>query len=204
MDLSSKAGHGGQPPGGRCLCYRALTLESGGFWACRPCKHRTRTTSETQIDALSCKSENLKYGDLNTQWFHSRANMRRARNYIDHLGSRWLAGDGCSIEAWNSRWLPKPSTFKVITYKPSSLPDSFVHDLINYDNVCWHVGLVRDYFLPIDADVILAMPFLFGIPYDYEEQALECWGLVHSADCMENDLEPLLTTRYQALCLENM
>ena len=31
------------------------------------------------------RSNYLKYGDANTRWFHSRANMRRSRNHIEHL-----------------------------------------------------------------------------------------------------------------------
>ncbi|KAJ8452551.1 hypothetical protein Cgig2_000140 [Carnegiea gigantea] len=49
---------------------------------------------KTQPDALTeeeimwwqqARSNYLKYNDLNTRWFHSRANMRRARNHINHL-----------------------------------------------------------------------------------------------------------------------
>ncbi|KAJ8429117.1 hypothetical protein Cgig2_016948 [Carnegiea gigantea] len=31
------------------------------------------------------RSDYLKHGDSNTRWFHARANMHRARNYINHL-----------------------------------------------------------------------------------------------------------------------
>jgi len=81
-------------------------------------------------------------------------------------GSRWLVGDRLSIEAWNSRWLPRPSTFKVITPRPSHLRSARVCDLIDYENACWHESLVRDYVLPIDAEVMLAMPLCASWPRD--------------------------------------
>lgn len=32
-------------------------------------------------------------------------------------GSRWLIGDGKSVDVWGDRWLPRPKNFKVITPK---------------------------------------------------------------------------------------
>ncbi|KAJ8435037.1 LOW QUALITY PROTEIN: hypothetical protein Cgig2_027246 [Carnegiea gigantea] len=72
------------------------------------------------------RSNYLKYRDSNTRWFHSRANMRKARNYIAHLvddqGVRHT--DEGDIEV----------------------------------NVYWQKDPVREYSLPIDADVILNLP----------------------------------------------
>lgn len=38
-------------------------------------------------------------------------------------GTRWLVGHGQSIEVWNGRWIPRPTSFKVITPKPAHLPN---------------------------------------------------------------------------------
>ncbi|KAJ8437490.1 hypothetical protein Cgig2_007467 [Carnegiea gigantea] len=81
-------------------------------------------------------------------------------------GSRWLAGDGRSIEAWNSRWLLRPTTFMVITPKPSHLSSVRVCDLIDHDNAHWRENLVREYFLPVDAEVILTVPLCASWPHD--------------------------------------
>ena len=82
------------------------------------------------------------------------------------IRSRWLVGDGQSVEAWNSCWLPRSSTFKVIMPRPSHLPNVQVCDLIDYENAYWYESLVREFFLPIEAEMILAVPLCASWPHD--------------------------------------
>ena len=61
---------------------------------------------------------------------------------------RWLIGDGQSIDIWEDRWLPHPSTFKVITTKPTpTLPSKVISDLTVINSGCWRKTQVRDLFL---------------------------------------------------------
>jgi len=48
-------------------------------------------------------------------------------------GSRWLVGDGATLDIWHSRWLPRPITFAPYTPKPSGGSISKVSDLIDYE-----------------------------------------------------------------------
>ncbi|KAJ8430789.1 hypothetical protein Cgig2_003231 [Carnegiea gigantea] len=123
------------------------------------------------------RTDNLKYGDANIRWFHTRANMRRVTNSIQYLvddngthlsgdavwdviirGSQWLVGDGRSLNIWDNRWLPRPNYFRPITSHKEAFTCSKVSDLIDHNNVCWRESLVRDIFLLYDAGCILSIP----------------------------------------------
>jgi len=54
----------------------------------------------------------------------------------------------------------------VITPKPSHLSSVRVCDLIDHDNTCWRENLVREHFLPVDAEVILTVPLCASWPHD--------------------------------------
>ncbi|KAJ8438975.1 hypothetical protein Cgig2_018886 [Carnegiea gigantea] len=60
----------------------------------------------------------------------------------------------------------QPTTFMVIMPKPSHLSSVRVCDLIDHDNACWQENLVREYFSPVDAEVILTMPLCASWPHD--------------------------------------
>ncbi|KAJ8427023.1 LOW QUALITY PROTEIN: hypothetical protein Cgig2_001046 [Carnegiea gigantea] len=85
-------------------------------------------------------SDYLKYGDANTRWFHTRANMRRSRNSI-----HYLVDDTTRNETY-ANWQ--------------------VSDLIDHDNVAWCESFVRDIFLPYDAECILSIPLHGSWPDD--------------------------------------
>ena len=67
-------------------------------------------------------------------------------------GTRWLVGNGNQIDIWGSRWLPRPKSFAVITAKPENPPGTKVRDLIDYANFTWREDLIRDTFIPYDAE----------------------------------------------------
>lgn len=70
-------------------------------------------------------------------------------------GSRWLVGDGSTLELWKSIWLPHPISFKPITPRPEGSTPSIVSELIDKDMRCWTEDVVRDVFMPCDDEVIL-------------------------------------------------
>ena len=42
-------------------------------------------------------------------------------------GHRWQVGDGTSIQIWRDKWLPKPSTFQVISM-PNTLLETAIRN----------------------------------------------------------------------------
>ncbi|KAJ8432332.1 hypothetical protein Cgig2_032339 [Carnegiea gigantea] len=81
------------------------------------------------------------FGKQNLAWFHQRANSRRSINTIAELRGKdgsvctdlegWLVGDGYMLNIWDSKWLPKPNSFKVITPKKAEVSLLRVANLID-------------------------------------------------------------------------
>lgn len=81
-------------------------------------------------------------------------------------GSRWLIGNGESMDVCTDRWIPRTILFKVISPRPSYIIACKVRDLIDSANVCWNESLVRSLLLPCDADIVLNMPLYDVWPQD--------------------------------------
>jgi hypothetical protein len=88
-----------------------------------------------------------------------------ARKVIE-LGSRWRVGNGEKIRIWKDRWLPTPTTYKVVS--PISLlpEEARVSDLLIQDSQCWNSRLIDEVFLPRDASIIKSTPLSFRRPQD--------------------------------------
>ena len=81
-------------------------------------------------------------------------------------GYRWQVGDGKSIDIWIDRWLPRPSTFRVLT-PPAQLPaNTRVESLIDQENGDWNLDLIHQTFLQDDATSILSIPLSRHKPQD--------------------------------------
>ena len=80
-------------------------------------------------------------------------------------GTRWRVGNGKLIHIWEDKWLPNPTTYKVIS-PPLQNFDNFpmVSTLIDFDSRRWKVDLVKSLFLPFEARVILNIPISYNIP----------------------------------------
>ena len=73
-------------------------------------------------------------------------------------GYCWQVGDGKSIGVWTDRWLPRPSTFRVLT-PPALLPaNTMVDFFIDLDSGDWNINLINQIFLPDNATYILSIP----------------------------------------------
>ena len=71
---------------------------------------------------------------------------------------RWQVGDGRSIRIWQDQWLNTRSTYKVVTPERPGNQTKMVWELLREDGVEWDIGLVRELFLPQDAEAILSIP----------------------------------------------
>ena len=65
-------------------------------------------------------------------------------------------GSGQSIKVYHDRWIPRPSTFRVLS--PACLPDNATVDSLKLDSRAWNSGLLRNCFMADDVDHILSIP----------------------------------------------
>ena len=82
-------------------------------------------------------------------------------------GTRWRVGNRKLIHIQEDKWLPNPTTYKVISPPPQNF-DNFpmVSTLIDFDSRRWKVNLVKSLFLPFEARAILITPISYNLPSD--------------------------------------
>ena len=73
-------------------------------------------------------------------------------------GSRWLIGNGASIDVWSDRWWQRLSTFKIITPCPTSQTNMKVCGPIDFEASCWHEAVIKESFLQCDVKIIIKLP----------------------------------------------
>ena len=81
-----------------------------------------------------------------------------ATQEVVKMGSKWQVGNGSSIQIWLDKWLPTHSTFRVISLAGTFPQDSRVCTLIDEETGEWKADMIRQHFLPADADAILGIP----------------------------------------------
>ena len=81
-------------------------------------------------------------------------------------GTRWRVGNGRLIYIWEDKWLPTPSTYKVIFPPSNILEFSMVSSLIDFETRWWRVDLLRAAFLPFKAETIQKIPLSYNLPVD--------------------------------------
>ena len=81
-------------------------------------------------------------------------------------GTRWRVGNGRLIHIWVNKWLPTPTTYKVIS--PPRLFDDFpmVSALIDEATKRWKVDTLKSLFLPFEVETILNIPLNYNLPED--------------------------------------
>ena len=72
-------------------------------------------------------------------------------------GMRWQVGTGNQIRVWRDKWIPRSSTYKVITPELPSLNGALVCELINRETKEWDRDKIEQWFLPEDRDEILGI-----------------------------------------------
>lgn len=71
-------------------------------------------------------------------------------------GLRWKVGSGFKVKLFSDPWLPRPSTFKVISEGHKNVKMNVV-DVITHSKE-WNVEMLKQVHLPIDADFIRRLP----------------------------------------------
>ena len=73
-------------------------------------------------------------------------------------GMRWQVGSRNKIRVWRDKWVPRPSTYKVLTPEKQTSKDALVCELINRASNEWDTDILSQWFLPEDRDAILGIP----------------------------------------------
>ena len=89
-----------------------------------------------------------------------------AAQEIVRKGSRWQVGNGCSTRIWLDKWLPSPSTYQVSSLVSILPQEARVETLIDRENGMWKSELVRQVFLPHEANIICGIALSASLPVD--------------------------------------
>ena len=81
-------------------------------------------------------------------------------------GTQWRVDNGKLIIIWEDKWLPTPTTYKVI-FPPQPFDDfPMVFALIDEDTKRWKVDTLKSLFLPFEVETILNIPLSYNLPKD--------------------------------------
>lgn len=85
---------------------------------------------------------------------------RNIHGIIDILkaGLKWRVGNGKEISIWKDKWLPTPSTYRVMTAINTLSEEAVVSSLIDDDSKRWRSTLIDQIFWPHEADAIKSIP----------------------------------------------
>lgn len=74
------------------------------------------------------------------------------------LGLRWHIGNGTNIKIWGDGWLLGGDFFWPTTSPRILNPNAHVSSLLNPDDGCWNIELIRQVFNEADVKLILQIP----------------------------------------------
>ena len=81
-------------------------------------------------------------------------------------GLRWNIGNGQRVRIWADKWVPIPNSFKVISPRPQNFEGELVESLLNREIGGWNTSVVKNCFLPHEAEAILSIPISNCLPDD--------------------------------------
>ena len=72
-------------------------------------------------------------------------------------GTRWNIGNGAKVRVWEDKWMPTPSSYKVVSPCMTLSNGDYVSCLIDQELHAWKADVVHRTFLPHEAQVILGI-----------------------------------------------
>ena len=81
-------------------------------------------------------------------------------------GTRWRVGSGKKIHIWDDKWLPAPTTYKVISPRKDFGDFPMVSVLIDQDTMSWRRDRLERIFLPFEVETILNIPISYHVQED--------------------------------------
>lgn len=93
-------------------------------------------------------------------------------NETIEVGSRWIVRNGRKVNIWHDRWLPSPDSFKVINPQRQNLNLEKVAQLIDSESGLWKAELIKEIFIPHEAETILSFPLS---PRLLEDSVIWAW-----------------------------
>ena len=70
------------------------------------------------------------------------------------------------VHIWNDRWIPTPSSSKVISPRKAQYKEVMVSDLIDTDRRSWDAAKVKSILIPHEAEIVLGIPINYRLPDD--------------------------------------
>ena len=89
-----------------------------------------------------------------------------AAKSVVEKGIRWRVGNGSDIRVWGDKWLPRASSYEVISPRLFLHPDTKVSEFICQASCYWKEEIIRQIFLPVDVEAILSIPISSKLPRD--------------------------------------
>lgn len=75
-------------------------------------------------------------------------------------------GNGASTNIWTHNWIPRSGLMRLITSRIAN-PPQLVSALIDHTSVSWREDMVRDIFVPLDAEAIIKIPLCIRTVEDF-------------------------------------
>ena len=120
---------------------------------------------QTNSSSLFCRVYKAKYFP---HYSFEEATMGRSPSYawrslmvaqgVIRKGMRWQVGSGNKIRVWRDKWIPRPSSYKVISPDFQNSKDALVCELINRASNEWDIDKLSQWFISEDRDTILGIP----------------------------------------------
>jgi hypothetical protein len=73
-------------------------------------------------------------------------------------GLIWRIGNGATVQIWKDKWIPNPSTFRIVTPPNILSPNATVKELFELDLKGWNIPILEDIFSIEEVQWIRSLP----------------------------------------------
>nr|XP_023891716.1 uncharacterized protein LOC112003738 [Quercus suber] len=127
-------------------------------------------TNPNSLIARVLKARYFPFGDILTATLGSNPSYSWRSIFhslgVIRMGTQWHVGNGKKVHIWDDKWLPTPTTHKVITPPNNLLTFPMVSSLIDPNTKWWRAEVINTTFLPFEAETILRIPLSRSLPED--------------------------------------